>query len=91
MKPRGHMDDRDFPSLDNFGSRKCVCKRCGLVMTDCEPMSGFGEFWHLARPHQTRAKRCANEGKRFHTHNAEVEPFMRKSRRRALKRMGVRA
>lgn len=91
-KPSPVMLARDFPELDVYGSKRIgVCRRCHLLMNDCEPGSGDGEFWHLASPHQTRALRCRNDRKRFGTSDAELVPFMPKSRRRALKRMGIRA
>lgn len=82
---------RDFPDEGPFEARRAVCRRCSLIMTDGEPMTRFGEFYHGARPHQTRAARCSNHGKTFGVEDREIEPFMRKKLRRALKRAGVRA
>lgn len=83
--------DRDFPDAGPHGLRIAVCKSCGLLMTDCEPGSWGGDFYHIAKPHQTRARRCKNDGKAFVMWDAELVPFMPKARRRALKRMGIRA
>jgi hypothetical protein len=60
-------------------------------MSDAEPGSQFGEFYHLGTKHQTRALRCLNAGKAFDTRDQELVPFMRKARRRVLKRFGIRA
>jgi len=81
---------RDFPNTARWGS-KAVCRRCKLVMVDVEPCSPNGEFWHVAKPHQKRAILCVNNGGVFTQKNMEIEPFMRKVRRRALKRAGIRA
>lgn len=86
--------DRDFPDLDRsgrYGVRKAVCRSCGLPMVDCEPSTWGGDFYHIAKPHHTRARRCKNEGKAFVMWDSELVPFMPKARRRALKRMGIRA
>jgi hypothetical protein len=82
---------RDFPLVNKFGDIKAVCRRCGLVINDCEPMDSRAEFFHGAKPHQTRALACPNDLKTFYAESPEIEPFMRKSRRRALKRAGIRA
>lgn len=86
------MIDRDFPELDRWGHhRKAVCKRCHWAMTDCEPMQGGGEFWHLAPKDKPKAYRCRNNGKPFSMEDHEIVPFLRKARRRYLKRAGIRA
>ncbi len=83
--------NRDPPALDKHErNRKMVCRRCGLVMSDCEPMIWEGEFWHIAAPHQTRAAVCINANSYFGVTSPEVTPFMVKARRRALKRFGIR-
>ncbi len=69
--------------------RKVVCKRCGLVIIDHEP-HGSGDFPHYAKPHQTRAAACSNEGMTLTQDSPEVTPFRRKSQRRKLKRKGIR-
>lgn len=84
------LKDRDFPDDDPWGHRRGICRRCHLIMVDCEPMQSTGEFYHIARAHQTRAQRCINAGQQFSTDNAELLPFLPKARRRALKRMGIR-
>jgi hypothetical protein len=89
--PGKSIPGRDFPDLDRYGHRKAVCRRCHLVMSDSEPGFTHGEFYHGAKPHQTRAMACVNNGKTFDQRHAEIEPFLRKSRRRALKRAGIRA
>jgi hypothetical protein len=80
--------DRDAPVVNN--KVRMVCCRCHLVMDDCEPHSSRGEFWHLAKPHQKRALACSNNGNYFFEDSPEVEPFMKKGRRRTLKRRGIR-
>lgn len=86
------MLDRDFPDLDRWGHhRKAVCKLCHWVMTDCEPMTSCGEFWHLAPKDKPKAFRCKNNGQRFGTDEHDIEPFLKKGRRRFLKRAGIRA
>lgn len=83
--------DRDPPALEPYErGRKMVCRRCGLIMPDCEEMVAEGEFCHVAKPHQTRAAVCVNANRSFGISSPEVTPFMRKARRRALKRLGVR-
>ena len=90
LMSRGSGDERDFPDTSGFGTRKAVCRRCHLVMSDRESSTTTGEFLHLAKPHQTRAAQCINAAKTFETTDPEVEPFLRKSRRRHLKRAGIR-
>lgn len=83
--------DRDPPALDQFDyCRKGVCKRCGLVMRDVEPMSGDGEFNHYAQAHQTRALVCSNNRSTLRIGSPELVPFMPKRTRRRLKRLGIR-
>lgn len=91
MRPtsRKTYADRDFRAVDSWGTRKAVCRRCHLPMTDTEPFAPNGLFYHVAKPHQTRAKKCPNEGRHFGTEDAEIEPFMRKRLRRSLRRAGV--
>lgn len=60
-------------------------------MHDREPGCDSGEFLHLAKPHHTRALACPNNGRALTTTDTELVPFMRKSRRRYLKRAGIRA
>jgi len=79
-----------FPEYSDFGDRRAVCRRCGLIMDDCEPSTQGGEFYHGAAPHQTRARRCRNHRGQFSTDDVEIQPFLRKSRRRFLKRAGIR-
>jgi hypothetical protein len=59
-------------------------------MSDAEPTTEHGEFYHIAKTHQTRAKRCRNADGVFDVDNLEVVPFLRKARRRFLKRNGIR-
>lgn len=92
---RGMVDrrlpDRDPPALDRRGwTRKAVCRRCSLIITDCEPMTPDGDFCHVAKPHQTRAAVCVNANRSFGVSSPELTPFMRKARRRALKRRNIR-
>jgi len=78
--------------------RRAVCRRCGLVMVDCEPMMTNGEFYH--RPYPT--KHCINSGHTFALYtpkhfrsigygmhrspSVEIVPFLRKRDRRSRKR-----
>lgn len=92
--PRSFAGDRVFPGGNYWSGgerRRAVCKRCGLLMRDAEPSCRTGEFYHIAKPYQTRALACRNNGNSFTTEDAEVVPFMRKARRRFLKRQGIRA
>jgi hypothetical protein len=59
-------------------------------MPDCEEMVAEGEFCHVARPDQTQALACLNANRSFGISSPEVTPFIRKARRRALKRLGIR-
>jgi hypothetical protein len=81
------MADRFFTD----DHRKGVCRRCGLIMHDTEPSCWAGLFYHRAEPHQKRALACANNGKSLITEDRDLVPFLRKSRRRFLKRNGIRA
>lgn len=84
------LGERDFPNVDDCGHRKAVCKRCHIVMRDCEPGQWEGEFHHHEPPGNARARRCVNAGQEFSTGSREVVPFLRKRRRRALARLGFR-
>jgi hypothetical protein len=81
---------RDFPNLDGYGTRKAVCKRCHVVIRDCEPMSGGGEFYHPKEDKEGKPHWCRNAGKTFDINSLEMEPFQKKGRRRALRRLGIR-
>lgn len=100
------MSSRNYPSVRRLSSdaekssvrdttepndRRAVCRRCGFVMLDCEPYSLNGQFWHLLRRGEIPRKACPNWGVRLGLDSAEVEPYMRKARRRFLKRRGIRA
>ena len=94
MHPDGR--ERELPREKDAGYRgpwsfASVCKRCQLPMTDYEPQSRNGEYWHIAKPHQTRAAACSNNGQMFHGNSPEIVPYMRKAQRRLLKRKGIRA
>ena len=85
---------RDWPLADSSGSIwngcRAVCKRCHYAMTDIEPMSGNGEFWHPSKDRDGKTINCSNAGGMFHRNDAEVEPFLRKRDRRRNKRNNVR-
>jgi hypothetical protein len=85
-----NLRNRDFPDATWHSPGKAVCKRCGLILHDCEPNSSRGEFNHRAAPHQTRALACVNHNKTLYTDDLDLVPFLRKGRRRYLKRMGIR-
>ena len=70
--------------------RKAVCKRCHHVMDDGEPFSKNGEFYHKPNFADGKPNHCQNAGKTFHVNDNEIEPFMRKGVRRALKRLQKR-
>ena len=90
MKSRPAPAER-FPDKGSWTDRRrAVCRRCHLIMGDAEPATVHGEFYHLAAPHQTRALACRNRGQCFSTDDFEIVPFLRKSRRRALARFGIR-
>lgn len=84
---------RDFPDeIGKFGqpTRKAVCRRCHCVIQDFEPCSPHGEFRHPASDKDGNPHWCPNAGIEFTTRNFELVPFMPKSRRRFLKRAGIR-
>lgn len=82
--------ERDFPDASRW-HRKGVCRRCGLIVNDTEPMCRAGLFYHLAKPHQTRALCCPNNDKTLTTEDRDLVPFMRKGQRRRNKRNGIKA
>jgi len=69
---------------------RAVCKRCHMVMDDCEPFVDGGEFFHKTRHSDGTASKCPNAGKTFFLDSKEVEPFTRKRTRRAERRAGAR-
>ena len=82
--------NRDFPETDYYGRyRKAVCKRCKCVISDCEPSSSYGEFYHPSTDKDGKPHWCPNAGRMFGTQDMELVPFMPKSRRRYLKRAGI--
>jgi len=85
-------ENRDFPSIPGafYNTCKAVCKRCHCVMSDAEPAAPGGEFYHPSLDKNNKPHTCKNAGKVFDMNDLEMEPFMRKSRRRALKRLGIR-
>jgi hypothetical protein len=72
--------------------RRAVCRRCHMVMDDCEPMARDGEFNHAAVHRDGTKSRCPNAGQAFYLdrHAKEIEPFEPKRVRRAAKRAGIR-
>jgi transcription initiation factor TFIIIB Brf1 subunit/transcription initiation factor TFIIB len=46
-------------------NERAVCKRCGMVMDDREPMSNIGEFFHKTEHKDGTKSRCANAGITF--------------------------
>lgn len=71
---------RDFAG--DWFTRKAVCKRCHIVIRDCEPMSGYGEFYHPMVQRKGSSRVCQNAGKTFNMQSFELEPFLRKRNRR---------
>ena len=85
------VDPRDRTHLVICQTRTAVCRRCHCFMPDCEPHTLLGEFWHPTKTKAGKMHPCKNAGLYFNTSSPEVEPFMRKARRRFLKRAGIRA
>lgn len=83
---------REIPEASDTGrDRKMVCRICHLVMKDLEPMVVQGEFYHHdGIGDKPRVKACPNVNKIYRSNDPQVEPFLKKSRRRALKRMNIR-
>lgn len=65
---------------------RAVCRRCGAVLTNIEPDVPSGEFWHGPRIRRGKRWPCLNDLKTFSMKSREVEPFERKSVRRAARR-----
>jgi len=63
----------------SFGGRG-VCKNCNAIMSDAEPMSSGGLFYH---PSGTD---CKNDSEHMDMSDHSLEPFTKKSIRRADKR-----
>lgn len=42
-----------------------VCKRCHLVMNDCEPFGPVPEFQHCSKRSDGTPRKCRNAGKYF--------------------------
>ena len=85
--------DREFPLVENRG-RLAVCVRCNCVISDFEPCDdsfGAGEFNHPKVDKNNKPCKCPNAGLTFLPSSPEIVPFMKKSRRRYLKRNGIRA
>lgn len=38
------------PGWYPYGDRTVICKVCGMIINDCEPMSGVPEYWHPLNP-----------------------------------------
>jgi hypothetical protein len=81
---------RDFPDVDDLYHRKAVCKRCHCVLNDCEPSTPHGEYYHPRENKEGKPHSCPNAGQMFTGRDLEIEPFLPKKRRRALKRLGIR-
>jgi hypothetical protein len=81
---------RDFPNADSDWHRKAVCKKCHVPMSDFEPMSPHGEYYHPKEDKNGKPHTCPNAGMTFTDRDKAIEPFLRKSVRRAHKRMGIR-
>ncbi len=66
--------------------RKQVCKKCHTVIDDCEPMTPRGEFFHQGNFGDGTSNPCPNASRYFREGDPEIEPFLRKRARRAIKR-----
>ncbi len=82
-------------SGEPFLSRRCrrgVCRRCGTVMDDTEPMAPSPHFFHPRLFGDGKPNPCKNAGQPWSLDDTrEVEAFQRKGLRRACKRAGGRA
>ena len=88
---RPEQSDRVFPAADAYGKRKAVCRRCHCVLADFEPGDHRPDYVHPRLDKEGKPHWCPNAGKEFSNENdPELEPFLRKGRRRALKRMGIK-
>jgi hypothetical protein len=73
--------------LNNEGyARRVVCKRCHSVLDDCEPHGANAQYFHKTTFGDGTPNACPNAGDEFSDGDKEVEPFMRKRDRRAVKR-----
>jgi hypothetical protein len=61
-------------------------------MSDIEPHSSRGEFYHTTTDPKGKKHWCPNAGKTFTLPDdtKEIEPFMRKGERRKNARLGLR-
>jgi hypothetical protein len=83
------LKDQGFND-NSWDGRKAVCRKCHQVMRDAEPMSRHGEFWHREKDKHGKPYRCTHGAKRFSFNDKEIEPFMKKSTRRGLKKTAKR-
>jgi hypothetical protein len=65
--------------------RKKICGTCGVVMEDCEPAAGVGEWYH------PKTGRCPHDGERVNSPYSKkkskwAKSFRRKRDRRAHNR-----
>lgn len=78
---------------DSWFRAPLVCRRCGKLMSDLEPMNPTGEYVHQKRP----GTACVNDEKTFYlvretqlpAEPREVEVFKRKRLRRATERSRI--
>lgn len=68
--------EEDFPTINGWGDRKAVCKRCHCVMNDCEPMDLGGCFYHPTKDKEGKPHWCQNSGKQFSSFNTELRTFL---------------
>lgn len=77
--------NQDFMPLPSRDERR-VCRRCHIVIDDCEPFGRRGEWVHPRRHRDGTASVCQNAGKPFFDGDKEIMPFMRKATRRRTSR-----
>lgn len=64
-------------------ARLRLCKRCHIVIDDCEPHSPHGDYFHPRHDPTRRGPPCPNAGKYLSTKDpTELIPFTRKGQRR---------
>jgi hypothetical protein len=83
-----NTDNNEIISIGSPCHRKdkARCKRCGLIMKDCEPFAPDGEWWHW------RSKEpCVNDNKYLTESSGEIEYWSPKKYRRAVARGARRA
>jgi hypothetical protein len=87
--------EKRWPKQEPWFRDPLVCRRCGKLMRDSEPMSPSASYYHAKRPDVV----CVNDGETFGLvpetqlpeEPKETQLFMRKGTRRASKRARIAA